>query len=72
MKIAIDDQHIGCMKETVFLRVILDETLNWKSQISHIAEIFSKSNGLIYKSSFYLPKSSLRVLYCSLIYPYFH
>ena len=70
--ISIDDQHIDRAKETVFLGVILDENLNWKSQISHIATKVSKSIGIIYKCSFYLSKTPLRILYYSLIYPYFH
>ena len=72
--ISIDDQHIDRAKETVFLGVILDENLNWKSQISHIATKVSKSIVIIYKCSFYLStcKTPLRILYYSLIYPYFH
>ena len=70
--ISIDDQHIDRAKETVFLGVILDENLNWKSQISDIATKVSKSIGIIYKCSFYLSKTPLRILYYSLIYPYFH
>ena len=70
--ISIDDQHIDRAKETVFLGVIFDENLNWKSQISHIATKVSKSIGVIYKCSFYLSKTPLRILYYSLIYPYFH
>ena len=70
--ISIDDQHIDRAKETVFLGVISDENLNWKSQISHIATKVSKSIGIIYKCSFYLSKTPLRILYYSLIYPYFH
>ena len=54
---------------SVFLGVILDiKNLNWKSQLSHIATKVSKPVGIIYKSSFYLPESSLLVLYYS--YPY--
>ena len=41
-------------KETVFLGVIMDEHLNWKSEISHVANKVSKSTGIIRKSSFYL------------------
>ena len=69
---SIDDQHIDRAKETVFLGVILDENLNWKSQISQIATKVSKSIGIIYKCSFYPSKTPLRILYYSLIYPYFH
>ena len=38
IQISIDNQHIVRVKETVFLGVlILDENLNWKSEISHVA-----------------------------------
>ena len=35
------------VNETVFLGVILDETLSWKSHISHVANKISKSIGII-------------------------
>ena len=55
-----------------FLGVILDEKLSWKPHISHITNKISKSVGIIRKSSFYLPKSSLRTLYYAMVYPYLH
>ena len=74
IQISIDNpQHIVRVKETVFLEVLLDENLNWKSEISHVANKLAKSIGIINKCSFYLPKTSLRsMLYYSLIYPYFY
>jgi hypothetical protein len=54
----------------VFLGVILDETLSWKSHISHVANKISKSIGIIFRPSFYLFDISLRIWYCSIIYPY--
>ena len=54
----------------MFLGVILDENLSWKSHFSHIANKISKSIGVIYKASFCLPLESLRTLYYSTIYPY--
>ena len=50
----------------------MDENLNWKSEISHVANKVAKSIGIISRCSFFLPKSSLRMLYYSLIYPYFY
>ena len=72
IQISIDNQHIVRVKETVFLGVLLDKNLNWKSEISHVANKVAKSIDIINKCSFYLPKTSLRVLYYSLIYPYFY
>ena len=37
--------------------------------ISNVANKISKSIAIIYKASFFLPKSSLRTLYYSLVYP---
>ena len=59
------------VKETVFLGVMLNENLNWKSEISYVANKVSKSVGIIRKSSFYLSTKSLRTLCFSLVYPYF-
>ena len=38
----------------MFLGVILDENLSWKSHLSHLANKMSKSIGVIYKASFCL------------------
>ena len=54
----------------VFLGVILDEHLTWKSHISHVSNKISKSTGIIRKSSFFLLKQSLLTLHYSMVYPY--
>ena len=45
----------------------MDENLNWKSEISHVANKVSKCTGIIRKSSFYLSTKTSRTL----VYPYF-
>ena len=70
ISIQIDNNNIDCVKETVFLGVILDEHLSWKPHILSVSRKISKSIGIIYKSSFCLPKTSLHCLYYSLVYPY--
>ena len=72
IQISIDNQNIVKVKETNFLGVILDENLNWKSEVSHVANKVANSIGIKSRCSFFLPKSSLRMLYYSLIYPYFY
>ena len=71
IQLLINDYKLDQVKETIFLGVILDENLNWKSEISHVANKVSKSIGIIRKSNFYLSTKSLRTLYFSLVYPYF-
>ena len=66
----ITNYSIDRVKETTFLGVTLDEHLTWKLHIHNIARKVSKAVGIIYKSSFCLDNSSLRILYFSLIYPY--
>ena len=51
------------VKEATFLGVILDEHLTWKSHIHNVARKVSKAVGMIYKSSFCLNNSSLRILF---------
>ena len=72
IEISIDNQNIVKVKETNFLGLILDKNLNWKSEISHVANKVVISIGIKSRCSFFLPKSSLRMLYYSLIYPYFY
>ena len=66
----ISNYSIDRVKEATFLGVILDVHLTWKSHIHNAARKVSKAIGIIYKSSFCLNNSSLRMLYFSLIYPY--
>ena len=67
--LVIDGKQIKQTKDNIFLGVVIDEHLSWKSHISNVANKISKSIGIIYKASFFLPKSSLRTLYYSLVYP---
>ena len=69
---SINDTETDRVNEVLFLGVILDENLSWKSQIQNIASKVSKSVGIIYKSSWCLNKTSSRTLYYSLVYPYLH
>ena len=55
----------------VFLgRVVLDENLTWKSHICNVASKISKSIVIIFRSNFFLLKSSFCILYNSMILPY--
>ena len=58
------------MKETVFLGDILHQHLSWKPQILSVSRKISKPIGVIYKSRFCLPKTSLCSFCYSLVYPY--
>jgi len=55
---------------TKFLGIYIDESLTWKPHINYISNKLSKSIGMIYKSSYYLPQEVKLSLYYSLVYPY--
>ena len=59
LQFSINDIGNERVNKFLFLGVILDEHLFWKSQIQNVARKVSKSVGIIYKSSFYLNKTSL-------------
>ena len=58
---------------SIIYGIVPDEIkIAWKSHIyiSHVANKISKSIGIIFRSSFYLLDTSLRILYYSITYPY--
>ena len=48
IQLLINNYKLDQVKETVFVGVILDENLNWRSEISHVANKASKSIGIIH------------------------
>jgi hypothetical protein len=71
LPLELNGHKIDQVKEVnKFLGVILDECMTWKHHISHVASKISKSVGIMYKSSFCLSKSALRLLFYALLYPY--
>ena len=56
----------------MFLGVLVDDNLSWKSHISLLASKLSKSIGIIHKSRFFLSTHSLPTLYNSMILPYLY
>ena len=69
INLEISQSEIVQIKETVFLGVILDEKFAWKPDILNVVKTISKSTGIIYKASFFLPTSYLCTLYFNLVYP---
>ena len=68
LSIQIDNNNIECVKETVFLGVTLDEHMSWKPHILRVYRKISKSIAIIYQSTFWLLKTSLRSSYYSLVF----
>ena len=70
--ISITGEALTQVSEALFLGVLLDHCLSWKSYISLVAHKISKSIGIIYRSSYFLFKTALRTLYNSLVLPYLY
>jgi len=60
--VVINETTIAKVNETVFLGVVLDNNLTWKSHIASLAVKTSVRIGIIFRSSFYLSTPSLRML----------
>ena len=71
VEVKLNNHVIPRVETTRFLGVIVDSRLTWKYHINEIENKIAKNIGIIYRLSFYLPKTVLRILYCSLILPYF-
>ena len=63
IQLEIRNCAIEQVRDTIFLGLILDESFTWKHDNVNVVRNISKSVGVIYKSSFCLPVTSLRTLY---------
>ena len=64
------DSDVEICTEVTYLGVKLDHNLKFNSHCRHVSNKISKSTGILYKLSNYLPKNTLTSIYYSLIYPY--
>ena len=68
--ILIRGQKLKYVKNTKFLGVIVDDKLSFSAHVSFVYDKVAKSHAVIKKLSFYVPKSTLKSLYTSLVYPH--
>ena len=70
LKLSIDNNDLNQASEVTFLGLIIDKKLTFKGHISEIKTKLSKTLGIFRKLKF-LPSTTLRNLYLSLVYPKF-
>ena len=70
--ISINGEALTHVSETLFLSVSLDDCLSSKSHVSLVMHKISTTIGIIYRSSYFLSKTSLGTLYNSMFLPYFY
>ena len=68
--IVFDGTPLENVSQIKFLGVTVDNKLSWKLHIDNICKTISRNIGIINKLKFYLPQSTLFMLYSSLILPY--
>ena len=69
--IKIRDSPIALTKSAKFLGMSIDDKLTFVNHIRHVCLKISRSNGILWRLSLFVPPYILRKLYQSLIYPYF-
>ena len=70
IKLQMDDKIIKELPNIKYLRVILDNKLNWIEHIGYVKNKVAKGIGIICKASNFLTKKVLLTLYNTFIFPY--
>ena len=68
----INNVNVHHTTSTRFSGVVIDQNLNFNSHITYIKLKVAKGIAILYKCKRLLSKDTLRTLYYSFIYPYFH
>ena len=68
--IHIRNVNIERVRVVKFLGMYVDDLLNWNYHITYVKSKLSKSIGIICRYSHLLNRSSMHILYCSLLLPY--
>ena len=70
INVTIEGESIDIVKETKFLGILLDNSLNWKAHSAYISKKRSKSIGILTRARKLLDRETLRQLYFAFLYPY--
>jgi len=70
--ICIDRSEIECVKYIKYLGLYLDNNLRFNEHISRVSTKVARSVGVLSKIRDLVPRSVLRMLYLTLVYPYFN
>ena len=71
LSVKMNNCNINRVYATKFLDVIIDEDLNWKEHILYVKSKISKNIFILYRARKLFNDKITRILYCSLILPYF-
>ena len=68
----MNNRKLKQVQKANFLVVIIDDKLNWKSQVDKIKTKISKFIGMFYNIRDSLNINALKLVYFSLVYPHLH
>ena len=71
IKIRIGDNEIKRVKTTKSLGIVIDENLAWKENIDNLSVKVSRAIGVIRRAKKYVKQDALKLMYNSLVLPYF-
>ena len=67
-KVSINHNHIQKTEYVKYLGIYVDNKLSWKVQIDKLCSKISKVCGMIYKLRYFVPLSSLKIVYYSMFH----
>ena len=70
-EIFMDNKSLKKVNEAKFLGMIIDSQLNFRAHVNDVKLKVSKLTGVIFKIRDFMSVDSLKLIYSSLIYPYF-
>lgn len=70
IKVKLDCTQVKFVESVKYLGIHIDTDMKWKTHIEGISNILSRNIGIVKKSSYYLDKKHLLLLYNALCLPY--
>ena len=69
-KFIIDDEVVPMINEAKYLGIQIEKTLSWKEHINIIASKISRGIGMLRYAKRYVPLSTVKTMYRSIVEPY--
>ena len=71
LKLKIRNKELEVIKQTKYLGMAIDNSLNWKEHIKTVSTKVSKAVGFLRRSKTFLPQETLKTLYKGIVEPHF-
>ena len=67
----ISGEEISIIEHTKYLGVQVDQYMSWENHITHVIKKISRVLGMIRRAKNFLPLTTLKTMYKSIVEPYF-